>query len=446
MGSSRMTKLASIVAMVGLTTALFAAGGGGRGGRGEARQRQRIAGAGAARGADRPAQQHRAVAHGARDHGGRRDQRRRRRARKAGDVHRGRRRHRPQPRQRVARGPARGRKVGAIVGPTSSGVTLNILDEVRRRGVLLCSGSNFSAELSTTDSGRYYFRTTPSDRLEGPALAELVLKDGRKVGILARRDTYGVGLATSVKKALDKGGAKVVADVTYDPDATSFDRDVKKVVDKKPGAVVVLGFESDGSDIVRTLTAQGLSPQQFPIYTADGMRTNVFPTLLDPNNPAAAAGIKGTSPATQAAGVQHPFLGAFNDRHRPDLLGLLLRLHDPHGAGGREGQVGRPGQDEERVRRQHKGKNKCSTYAAVQAAPRRRQGHRVPGSVGGVQEHEQVRDVRAQRRRVRDVGVRRIRAGRHRATGDPDSHRLTRFAVLNRRALRRPRSALGGVA
>ena len=31
MGSSRMTKLASIVAMVGLTTALFAAGGGGAG-------------------------------------------------------------------------------------------------------------------------------------------------------------------------------------------------------------------------------------------------------------------------------------------------------------------------------------------------------------------------------------------------------------------------------
>ena len=115
-----------------------------------------------------------------------------------------------------------------------------------------------------------------------------------------------------MKKALDKGGAKVVADVTYDPDATSFDRDVKKVVDKKPDAVVVLGFESDGSDIVRTLTAQGLSPQQFPIYTADGMRTNAFPTLLDPNNPAAAAGIKGTSPATQAVGVQHPFLDAFN--------------------------------------------------------------------------------------------------------------------------------------
>ena len=204
-------------------------------------------------------------------------------------------------------------KVDAIMGPTSSGITLNIIDEVRRRNVLMCSGSNTSAELSTTDSRGFYFRTTPSDRLQGPALGKLVLKDGcKKVGILARRDTYGLGLASSVKKTLENGHAKVVADVSYDPDATSFDREVQKVVDKKPDAVIVLGFESDGSDIVRTLMAKGLSPQRFPIYTADGMRTNAFPTLLDPNNPAAATGLKGTSPATQPAGVQHPFLDAFN--------------------------------------------------------------------------------------------------------------------------------------
>jgi branched-chain amino acid transport system substrate-binding protein len=204
-------------------------------------------------------------------------------------------------------------KVDAIMGPTSSGITLNIIDEVRRRNVLMCSGSNTSAELSTTDSRGFYFRTTPSDRLQGPALGKLVLEDGRKkVGILARRDTYGLGLASSVKKTLDNGHAKVVADVSYDPDATSSDREVQKVVDKKPDAVIVLGFESDGSDVVRTLMAKGLSPQQFPIYTADGMRTNAFRTLLDPNNPAAATGLKGTSPATQPAGVQHPFLDAFH--------------------------------------------------------------------------------------------------------------------------------------
>jgi branched-chain amino acid transport system substrate-binding protein len=255
-------------------------------------------------------------------------------------------------------------KVDAILGPTSSGITLNILEEVQRRGVLLCSGSNFSAELSTADSDGYYFRTTPSDRLQGPALADLVRTDGHeKVAILARGDTYGVGLADSVKKALGKGDTRVVTTVEYDPDATSFDREVKRVVDKKPDAVIVLGFESDGSDIVRTLTAQGLSPQQFPVYTADGMRTNAFATLLDPNNPGAAAGIKGTSPATAPAGVQHPFLDAFSATGiDPIYSAFYYDCTILTALAAEKAKSDDPAKMKEVFAANTKGKNKCTTY------------------------------------------------------------------------------------
>jgi branched-chain amino acid transport system substrate-binding protein len=255
-------------------------------------------------------------------------------------------------------------RVDAIIGPTSSGITLNILEEVQRRGVLVCSGSNFSAELSTADSDGYYFRTTPSDRLQGPALAELVRKDGhKKVGILARRDTYGVGLADSVKKELAKEGARVVANVEYDPDATRFDREVQKVVDKKPDAVIVLGFESDGSDIVRTLTAKGLSPLQFPVYTADGMRTNAFPTLLDPNNPGAAAGIKGVSPATAPSGVQHPFLDAFSATGiDPIYSAFYYDCTILTALAAEKAKSDDPAEMKEEFAANTKGKNKCATY------------------------------------------------------------------------------------
>ena len=203
-------------------------------------------------------------------------------------------------------------KVDAIVGPTSSGTMLAILEEVRNRGVLVCSGSNTSAELSSADSNGYYFRTSPSDRLQGPALADLVLKDNhKKVGILARRDSYGIGLDKSVTQRLRKGGAKVVADVQYDPDAQSFDGVVEKVAAKKPDAVIVLGFDNDASDVVRTMISKGIGPQQVAVYGADGMRTNGFATLVDPNNPGAVAGIRGTSPSTAPPGAQNPFLAAF---------------------------------------------------------------------------------------------------------------------------------------
>ncbi len=204
-------------------------------------------------------------------------------------------------------------KVDAVVGPASSGSMLGIIDKVRDNGVLDCSGSNTSADLSTTNSGGYYFRTAPSDRLQGPALAQLVLKDGhKKVAIIARDDSYGRGVGTAVKKSLTEGGAKVVADVKYDPDSQTFGNDVKRAAAKKPDAVIVLGFDNDGSDIIRTMIGQGLGPQQIPIYTADSLRTNSFAALVDPNNPGVVAGIKGTSPAAAPAGVQNPFTDKFS--------------------------------------------------------------------------------------------------------------------------------------
>ena len=201
-----------------------------------------------------------------------------------------------------------GGTVDAIMGPATSGTMLGIIDQVRSAKVLDCSGSNTSAELSRVNSGGYYFRTTPPDTLQGPALGKLLLQDQRKrVAIIARRDTYGVGLGTEVKAAVTKGGAKVVADVKFDPDAQSFDADVQKVARAKPDAVVVLAFETDGADVYRAMVQQNLGAQQVGIYTADGMRNNLFGSLVDLNNPGIVAGIKGTAPASTPAGVQSPF-------------------------------------------------------------------------------------------------------------------------------------------
>jgi branched-chain amino acid transport system substrate-binding protein len=203
-------------------------------------------------------------------------------------------------------------KVDAIMGPASSDVMLGILDKVRGAGVLTCSGSTTSAELTRAKSDGYFFRTAPPDRLQGPALAELILKDGHtKVGILVRNDSYGVGFGRSLSRALKDGGAKVVADVAYDHEATNFDSDVQKVADKKPDAIVVIGFNDDGAKIVTTMIGKNLGPSQIPIYTADGMQSSRFGTTVDASNPAVVAGIKGTAPAAQPAGVQSPFLEKF---------------------------------------------------------------------------------------------------------------------------------------
>jgi branched-chain amino acid transport system substrate-binding protein len=198
--------------------------------------------------------------------------------------------------------------VDAIMGPATSGTMLGILEDVRANKVLDCSGSNASLYLSTANSGGYYFRTAPPDTLQGPALAKLVTGDKhKKVAILARRDTYGVELARGVAAGLRRDGARVVADIRYDPDSHNFFSDVRKVARANPDAVVVIGFENDGADVVRTLRAKYLAPPNVPLYVTDGVRSDGFGQLVDPSDPSVVAGIKGTAAAVAPAGIQSPF-------------------------------------------------------------------------------------------------------------------------------------------
>ena len=205
-------------------------------------------------------------------------------------------------------------KVDAIVGPASSNTALGIIDKIKTNGVVDCSGSNTTAALSVAGgaAGGYYFRTAPSDNLQGPALAQLILNDNKhKVAILTRNDSYGTGFGASLSKALKDGGADVVVNSAYDPKAADYKADVGKVVGKGADAIVVIGFNDDGGKIVKEMIAQNVGPKQIQIYTADGMQGSSFYKGVDPANPAVVEGIKGTAPTAAPSGVTHPFIDAF---------------------------------------------------------------------------------------------------------------------------------------
>ncbi len=205
-------------------------------------------------------------------------------------------------------------KVDAIVGPASSGTALGIIDKIKTNGVVDCSGSNTSAALSVAggDAGGYYFRTAPSDNLQGPALAQLVLSDSKKkVAILTRNDSYGTGFGSSLSKALTDGGGSVIANVAYDPKSSDFRADVAKVAGKGADAIVVIGFNDDGGKVIKEMIAQNVGPKNVQIYTADGMQSSSLYKAVDPSNPAVVQGVKGTAPAAAPSGVTNPFIAKF---------------------------------------------------------------------------------------------------------------------------------------
>ncbi len=187
--------------------------------------------------------------------------------------------------------------VNAIVGAAASGITGSVIDTITSAGVVECSPSNTAAGLGTSGDDGFYFRTAPSDDLQAPALADVVLSDGfTSVAVVARADDYGTGFSGFFEDAIVRGGGTVTYNTPYAPEATSFDDVVQDVVASGPDAVVLVAFE-EGLQILRTMVEQGVGPDAIQIYITDGMATGDLGSQVDEANPGVAATIKGTQPS-----------------------------------------------------------------------------------------------------------------------------------------------------
>ncbi|HLU54989.1 MAG TPA: ABC transporter substrate-binding protein [Pseudonocardia sp.] len=206
--------------------------------------------------------------------------------------------------------------VDALIGAAASGRSLDIIDRVTGSQVVQCSGSNTAPTFTDYEDGGFYFRTAPSDALQGPVLAETIVADGHSnVAIVARADDYGAGLAEATANALQEAGATVALNEAYDPNAQNFDALVQQIQGSNPDAVVVISFE-EGAQIIQGLLEAGLGPNAIGLYGSDGIRSEELPSLVSPNNPAALAGMKGTAPASEENAQFIEGLRAF----APDLV------------------------------------------------------------------------------------------------------------------------------
>jgi branched-chain amino acid transport system substrate-binding protein len=188
--------------------------------------------------------------------------------------------------------------VDAIVGAASSGVTLTVIDKITGAGVVQFSPANTSKALSSYDDNGLYFRTAPSDILQGQVLGEVILEDGNEtLGIMALQDPYGEGLAEDLTKAFTDGGGEVVETKIYDPQAQNFDAEVQAIVDADPDAVAVIGFD-ESARIITTMIEKGIGPKDKKVYGTDGNMGNALADQFK-GAPAALGGMKGTTPLSE---------------------------------------------------------------------------------------------------------------------------------------------------
>lgn len=189
-----------------------------------------------------------------------------------------------------------------IVGAAASGVSVTVIDKITSAGVVQFSPANTAAGFDTTEYDKLgmYFRTAPSDVLQGEILANLIVEDGfENVAVMGRQDVYGEGLSERVKEVLEDKGANVPAFEIYSADAQNFTAEVNTIAAAKPDALVMVTFE-EFTKIVPQLIAKGIGPQDVQIYMVDGNLADYSQESFD------LTGVKGTYPA--AASPDEDFL------------------------------------------------------------------------------------------------------------------------------------------
>jgi ABC-type branched-subunit amino acid transport system substrate-binding protein len=189
--------------------------------------------------------------------------------------------------------------VDVIIGAASSGVSFTVIDKITRAGVVQYSPANTSPDFTDYEDNGLYFRTAPSDVLQGRILGETILADGcTNVGILALQDPYGEGLATNVGDTVTGGGGSLTPEnpIFYDPAASNFDAQVNELKAANPGCVVLIGFE-ESAKVIQSMVSAGIGPQQTPLYLVDGNLGNA----LGEDLPAGVLeGTKGSLPGAEA--------------------------------------------------------------------------------------------------------------------------------------------------
>jgi branched-chain amino acid transport system substrate-binding protein len=198
--------------------------------------------------------------------------------------------------------------VSAVIGAASSSVSLSFVDQLVAAKVVQLSPANTSPTFSTYKDNGYYWRTAPSDVLQGRVLGQKVLKDGAlNVSIIYQNDSYGQGLNDNVKKALSDGGAQVAADVVFDPKATNFSAEVDKALAPKPDALIVISFDQI-KNIVQELDKNNFDFKK--LYGVDGNYGIVTESFKNVD----IAGAQFSNPGVHATGAFAQKLDAANGK------------------------------------------------------------------------------------------------------------------------------------
>ncbi|NLD69946.1 MAG: ABC transporter substrate-binding protein [Limnobacter sp.] len=198
-------------------------------------------------------------------------------------------------------------RVPAIVGALSSGVSAAILTSVTAPGKVVqvspaSTSPTFTQMARDGRTGGFWFRTTPSDALQGVAMAKVAIDAGlKRVAVLYLNNDYGEGLSREFAEAFTRLGGSITQNVVYNPAQPAYRSEVNQALNPTPDALFLIGYPGDGTTLARSWIAAG-GPAVFLL--PDGLQSQDF---VDDVGPEHLKTVHGTAAGT----VETPSLQTF---------------------------------------------------------------------------------------------------------------------------------------
>ena len=151
-------------------------------------------------------------------------------------------------------------KIGYVIGPVCSGASIAAAPIYNNEGVVVVTPSATSPALTDGKNYHFIFRTIGRDDQQGPAAAKFILDKAKpkKVAVLHDKQSYGQGVASSVKAALDAAKVPVVVFEGINAGDSDYSAIVTKLKSQGVDFVYFGGYHPEMGLIMRQAREQGV--------------------------------------------------------------------------------------------------------------------------------------------------------------------------------------------
>lgn len=151
-------------------------------------------------------------------------------------------------------------KIHYVVGPVCSGAAIAAAPIYNNEGVVVITPSATAPALTEGKNFHYIFRTIGRDDQQGPAAAKFILEKAKpkKVAVLHDKQSYGQGIASSVRDELKKANVEVVLFEGINAGDSDYSAVITKLKSAGADFVYYGGYHPEMGLLLRQAAEQGL--------------------------------------------------------------------------------------------------------------------------------------------------------------------------------------------